>query len=273
MRHGLLVGFFLTFLGVAWALTPDATREQVIAELGKPTSVAKLGRREIMIYPGGVRLELEEGKVVAAKGIILTDAVAEIAQPAKAATRAPAAAAPKKEKEEDDEPPLTEKERKQQAVENAAAEKEYSESQAKMMKTVEGMEADHERGQHPAPPKKFSVIGFILGMVLKFLLTVAALKLACKYWGAEVFWDVIFIVSGADALVSGGMNLMGELLLGFPTLFSADDLVGGIVMLFLLKKLSVNHAIGQAIQLTLTTKTFIIVVGSFLLTMVLRLLS
>ena len=110
-------------------------------------------------------------------------------------------------------------------------------------------------------------------MILKFFLTLAVLKLACKYWGAEVFWSVIFIVAGVDALVGGMMNLVGELVLGFPTLLSADDLVGGIAMLFLLKKLSVNHAIGQAIQLTLTTKTFMVVAGSFLVTMALRLLA
>jgi ribosomal protein L6P/L9E len=247
MRYGFLVGLFLAVFSAAWALNPDATREQVIAELGKPTSVAKMGKREIMIYPGGVRLELEEGKVVAAKGIVLNDALAV-------------------------EKTTINKDQKPQATENRAIDGEFAQPSA-MDKVVEGLEKSHDEGQHPVAPKKFSIVGFVLGMILKFLLTVAALILASKYWGAEVFLSVIFTVAGVDALISGLMNLIGELVLGFPTLLSADDLVGGIVMLFLVKKLSINHSIGQAVQLTLTTKTFIVVVGSFLITMVVRLVG
>ncbi len=262
MRHGLLGGIFLACLAAAWALTPDATREQVIEELGKPGSVAKLGGREIMIYPKGVRIELEGGKVVATKGIALSDAVV--------APEPPAVAKPVQKKE--NKPALTEKQQKPTVAGKDAAEPDYTPAAA-MDKAVEGMEKSHEQDQHPPLPKKFSVTGFVLGMILKFLLTVAALKLACKYWGAEVFWSALFTVSGADVLVRAAMELIGELLLGFPTLFMADELVAGIVMLFLLKKLSVNHAIGQAAQLTLTTKTFSVVVGSFLITVILRLLN
>ena len=265
MRHGLLAGIFLACLASAWALTPDATREQVIAELGKPTSVAKLGAREILIYPKGVRLELENGKVVSVKGIDLTDTETVPGQ-------TPAAT----QKKNEERLFLAEKE-KQQAAEAAAVKQAYGETketgQTAMDKMIEGEVKDHENAQQPPPPKKFNVIGFVLGVILKFLFTVAALKVACKYWGAEVFWSVILTVAGVDSLVSGIMNLVGELVLGFPTLFSADDLVGGIVMLFLLKNLSVNHAIGQAIQLTLTTKTFIVVAGLFLITAIVRLLT
>lgn len=275
MRHGLLAGIFLTLLTAAWALQPDATREQVIAELGKPTSVAKLGGREIMVYPKGVRVELEGGKVVATKGIAVSDEAASTPPAAvEPGKKVPAAiTAVKPQEHEDDEPPMTEAERKKMAAEDAAAEKKYAEEQARMMKTVEDMANSHEQGQQQPAPKKFAVVAFIVETLLKLLLTVAALKLACKYWGAEVFWDVIFIVSGADVLVRAAMALIGELLLGFPTLFMADELVAGLVMLFLLKKLSVNHAIGQAVQLTLTTKTFSVVVGSFLITVILRLLN
>jgi len=260
MRYSWLVGFFLGCLGTAWALTAEATREQVIAELGKPTSVAKMGQREILLYPKGVRLELENGQIVAAKGIDLSDRVVVSVQP-------------------------TVVEKAKAKLVQTLQEKEKSEGRKIVLKPdespaglalvenpVEQMEKKHEQDQQPKAPKPYDVIGFFIGLVLKFLLTVAALKLSCKYWGAEIFWDTILIVCGVDAAVCGGMTLVAELLLGFPTLFSADDLVGGIVMLFLLKKLSVNHSIGQAIQLTLTTKIFSVVVGSFLVTVLLRLL-
>lgn len=264
---------------MARALTPDATREQVIAELGKPTSVAKLGQREILIYPKGVRLELEEGKVVAAKGITLSDVATEIAKPpaqpaaAVAPGKNPARASVATEKDDEDEPPMTEKERKQWEAENAAAEKEFAEGQAKMMKAVEDMANSQEQGQQLLPPKEFDVVAFIMELGVKFLLTVAALKLACKYWGAEVFWSAILTVSVVDVGVRGAMQIFGELVLGFPTLFYADELVAAIIMVLLLKKLSINHSIAQAIELTLTTKTFSIVVGAFLVTVILRMMN
>ena len=263
MRYCRLAGIFLALLGVASALSPDATREQVIEELGKPTSMAKLGQREIMIYPKGVRLEFEGGKIVSAKGIVLSENVAAPVVPVAVEKSAM-------------KPALIELGKEKGELMRAMAKPDEPDVMGTTppgaVNAIEQMERSHEQAQQPKAPKPFDFIGLVVGVVLKFLLTVAALKLACKYWAAEVFWSTILTVCAADAAVSGGMTLVGELLLGFPTLFNADDLVGGIVMLFLLKKLSVNHAISQAIQLTLTTKTFTVVVGAFLVTMILRLL-
>jgi hypothetical protein len=257
MRHWLLAGIFLAFFGLVRALSPDATREQIIAELGKPLSVAKLGQREIMSYPNGVRLELADNRIVSAKGIILAESLA-------APLVKPEAPAP------------AEKDKKPRAVEKAKAEPDFEQArarrQAEMEKAVEGMEASHDAAQHPPPPKAFDFTRFALEAGLKFLLTVAALKLACKYWGAEVFWSGILSVSAADVVVRAGMGLAGTLLLGFPSLFYADEAAGALVMVILLKKLSINHSIAQAIELTMTTKTFSIVVGSLLVTLLLRLL-
>jgi hypothetical protein len=266
MRYRLLAGIFLACLGVAWALSPDATREQIILELGKPGSVAKLGPREILVYPKGVRLELENGRIVSAKGIALSDSVAAPVPP-----EVPAAA-----KKIEKSPVPAEKEKKPAAGGNDMAAGGLPPAGAsvptEMMKVVEKLEASHEAGQHPPPPKAFDFIRFALEAGLKLVLTVAALKLACKYWGAEVFWSGILTVAAADVGVRAGMGLVGSLLLGFPSLFYADEAVAAIVMVILLKKLSINHSIAQAVELTMTTKTFSIVVGSFLVTVILRLM-
>jgi len=250
--------------GMAWALSPDATREQVIAELGKPTSVAKLGGREILSYPNGVRLELEGGKVVAAKGLALSDSATARAEPA-ATPQTPG----------NKTPAVTEKE-KAKTTEEAEMEHEFEQGKTKAQmdieKTVEGIVSSHEKGQQPAAPPAFNFLGLAFELGVKFLLTVAALKLACKYWGAEVFWSGILIVAAADVAVRGAIGLFGSLVLGFPTVFYADEAAGAIVMVILLKKLSINHAIAQAIEVTTTTKTFTIVVGSFLVTILLRLM-
>ena len=264
MQFGRLAAIFLVSVGAAWGLTPDATREQVIAELGKPTSVAAHGGREILIYPKGVRLELEGGRIVSAKGIALSDAVAapvatEAAPPGKRAEKAPGAA---------------EKDKKQvtTAKEVAAIKPAQNDALADMAKTVDKMEASNVAAQHPPPPKAFDFVGFAVEVALKFLLIAAALKLACKYWGAEVSWTGLVTVAAADVVVRGGMGLVGTLLLGFPSLFYADEAVGALVMVLLLKKLSYNHSLAQAVELTITSKTFSIVVGAFLVTMILRLL-
>ena len=72
MRLLITIGLFLSLQATGWAaLNVDATREEVFAELGKPQSVASRGDREILLYAGGVRLELVAGRIVSAHGIIL----------------------------------------------------------------------------------------------------------------------------------------------------------------------------------------------------------
>jgi len=268
MRRGIciLLGLGLLSLGTAWALDVRATREQVIAELGKPTSSLVRGDREILLYPKGVRVELEAGRIVSVKGIVLSEAApprVEPPPPPATAEKAKPAAAPVEPK-------------KPGGVNQAAMERENAEAtakaQARMEKSVEALIDQSDRARAAPPRRVFDPVRFGVTVVLKLLMTVAALKLACKYWGCEIFWSGILIVAVADAVTRGGMTLAGELLLGLPTLFYLDEAIAGIVMILVLKKVSINQSTGQAVQLTVTTKTFTIVVGAFLVSFILRLL-
>ncbi|HET7538096.1 MAG TPA: hypothetical protein VFJ90_16665, partial [Candidatus Didemnitutus sp.] len=58
-----------------------------------------------------------------------------------------------------------------------------------------------------------------------------------------------------------------------PSLFYADEAAAAVVMVILLKRVSYNHSLNQAVTITLTTKTFSVVVGSFLVTILMRALS
>jgi hypothetical protein len=263
MRHCILAGVFLLAVEAAWAVSLDETREQVIRELGKPNSTATRGGREILLYPKGVRLELESGRIVSAQGITLSEPASESApavkpEPVKTDTVAPAT-------------PIT---KNQSTTEKQTVEPEYTQETAKVQagveKSLEALSERQEQAQHPLPREKFNIINFAVELILIFLMTVGALKLACKYWGAEVFWSGILTVGAVDAVVRGAMILAGKLLLGFPTLFYADEAVAGIVMVILLKKFSINQSTAQAVQLTLTSKTFTVVVGAFLITVILR---
>ncbi|MEO6567455.1 MAG: hypothetical protein ABIO94_01730 [Opitutaceae bacterium] len=67
-----LLGLLVAFSGSSLAadILLGSTREAVITELGKPTSVARRGTREILLYPKGVRIELNGNLVVDLKGYI-----------------------------------------------------------------------------------------------------------------------------------------------------------------------------------------------------------
>jgi hypothetical protein len=68
------------------------------------------------------------------------------------------------------------------------------------------------------------------------------------------------------------VTLIGEVLMGMPSLFYAAEAVAAFVMVLMLRRVSYNRALAQAVQIMLTTKTFSIVVGSFLVTVLLNLL-
>lgn len=148
-----------------------------------------------------------------------------------------------------------------------------AEARAKMEKAIEDMEHMHD---HPAARPKvvhFDLKEFIIGLVLKWVLTLAALKLTCKYWGVEIFWSGLMIVALVDAGLRGTMGAIGILWLQMPSLFYADEAISAIAMVLILRKVSINQSMGQAVQVTMTTKTFSIVVGSFLFTLLLNVLK
>jgi hypothetical protein len=251
----------LTVVVTTRGITLDATRQQVIAELGKPVSQATRATHEILLYPKGVRVELENGRVVAAQGLTL-DAAAPTASAALPAEKpvVPPAVVPEPSK----------------TLEADISEYESPAATAKpppgLNKTFDALIAAQEHSQHSPPAPKFDLRDFAIGLVLRFLMTLAALRIACKYWQAEIFFSGLLIVAAVESVLMALMNLAAEWWLGFPTLFYADEAISGVVMLMLLKKLSINQSINQAIQLTLTTKTFTVVVGGFLVTVLLRLL-
>lgn len=274
MRSQRLILLFLLSAMPLLALTPESTREQIIAELGKPTSVAKLGSREILNFPKGVRLELEDGRIVATKGILLEDQPAEEApepaptlstptQPAAKAT----APAPK--------PPATPATVPKPVADSTPSEESdpaVDESYEKMMKTLETASDGQTENAHGESKHGFDLFEFIVELALSMIITVIALKLACKYWGATVFWSAIATVAAVDTGVRAAIAGLLIGVAGFPDTFYADQAVATLVMFFLLKKLSINHSIPQAVQLTMTTKTFTVVVGLMLISIILQML-
>jgi thioredoxin 1 len=59
----------LALASSSWAFTVGSTKEEVIAELGRPTGEGKRGGKEFLYYGGGV-VELQGGKVTKADGAV-----------------------------------------------------------------------------------------------------------------------------------------------------------------------------------------------------------
>ena len=250
-------GIFLTFACGLCGVEIGTERLDVINELGRPTYSVARGETELLTYPSGVRITLTQGRVSEIVG--LKPAPAPVAGPvAKPAVKVPAAKPS---------PPVVD----EINIEGIGKLRMGADtkSQAKMEKAIEDIE------NAPAPkvvrtPPKFVLKKFLLTFVLRWLLTVIALKLTCKYWGAEIFFTGLMTVALADAVVRGIAGVVGNVWLQMPTLFYADEALAAIVMILILRKVSINQSLAQALQVTMTTKTFSIVVGSLLVTLALH---
>jgi hypothetical protein len=233
----------------------------VIHELGHPISSVARGNTEIMTYPKGVRITLKAGKVTEVVGLKPAEAAATAVEPA----AEPAAEAP--------EPALT----KEQAQELARMEKQQAAADAKaraeLEKSLTDLENMHSQPATHLLPPPFDFLSFGIGLAVKWVLTLAALKLSCKYWGSDVFWTGLMLVALVDVLVRGIVGLIGFKLLHMMSLFYADEALAGLAMVLVLRKVSINQRLALAVEITLTTKTFSIVVGSFLVTILLHALA
>lgn len=245
------------------------SREDVVKELGKPSSDLKRGSREVLIFKSG-RVELEDGKVAVVKGIEVTAGPTEAGvapgEPVKTAAVVPAA--PEKKAEDT----LA---KEVETAENAAEERKMLEAdaaaRAKMEKEIEAM-------SNPVapPPQKSSGatrwVSFTVELLIKGLMMLAALKLTAKYWSVEISWSGLAIAAAADTVaraVVGGAVLWA---LGMGSTLYADEAVGALVLVIVLRKVSYNQSMKQAVTITITSKTFSIVVGSFLSVFLTRLL-
>lgn len=140
-------------------------------------------------------------------------------------------------------------------------------------KAITDLENIHDRAAEPPPPKpRFNLPGFLVALVLKWLLMFAALKPTCKYWSVDVDWSGLMLAAAADTGARAAVSVFGMVVLQMFTVFYADEAAGAVVLVLVLRKVSTNQSLQQAVTITLTAKIFSIVVGSFLLTILLRVL-
>lgn len=260
IRFAAILGaFFFASLVSAQelAVEPGMSRANVLQALGEPASAMSRGSIEVLAYRDGAKITLRDGVVTEATGIpLITPATAETAT-----EEAPA------------EPTISAEEQAVIAAEEAALAQQDAEQRAKFEQALSDLEnRDTDPRAHLAPPK-FNLATFIAGLLIKTLITLLALKLTSKYWGYEILWSGIVIAAAVDTTVRTTVSMSGKLLLGMPTVFYADEAISAIVMVMVVKKVSTSQSLNQAIQITMTTKVFTIVAGSFLVTVLLSAFS
>lgn len=255
MRFWLSVFVFALLAVQSQAVYYDEPRAEVLQELGKPSSVLRRGGREILIYPNGGRIELENGKVAVVQGIEVREGPVAPLPDAGAAVAADAKAEAPGQKPDP----------------AAQAEKEAAAERAKMQAEMEKAINDMESRKYGAEESPRSVWGVLLAKLLvKALMMLAALKLTTKYWDFNLEWSGLAIAAGADTGVRFLLSVIGEVVLKMPSLFYADEAIAAGVLVFVLRKVSHNKSLGRAVTITMTSKVFSIVVGSMVAVVVMN---
>lgn len=261
MRFWLLVFALLVWPLDAAAVYYGQTHDEVLKELGKPASVLKRGEREILLYKQG-RIELDGGKVAIVQGITVTDGPV-------APSVAPAATVPA-ELEKPQAEPMPEPKPSSSAAADVPEEIAAANAVPKEMDLLKQVAGSPEKTTAEAAGDRW--LKFAFEVLLKGLMMLAALKLTTKYWGIDISWRGLALAAAADAIVRAIVGGLALWALGFGSTMYADEAVGALALLFVLRKVSYNQSLPQAVTVMLTSKTFLVVVGSFLSVFLTRLI-
>lgn len=229
-------------------------RDDVLRQLGKPTSIARRGDHEIFLYPKGGRVEFVGGKVADVKGPLPMPVVpppapvltpAPVTEPAVTAPKATAPAA----KETPPKAPPTQKTPPPKPVASPTGDFNPAAMSEELAKQVEKMDT----AWGPAPERHTihspldSLPEFLTGLAMRFVFTVAALKLAFKYWEMDAFWKGVFLIAGIDAALHAILKLLGPASGGFTTMVGVENGIPGLVLIYTINRFCFNKRIQNAI--------------------------
>ena len=118
------------------------------------------------------------------------------------------------------------------------------------------------------PREKPSVLdhlpSFIIGLLLRFGLTIAGLKIAFKYWEMDAFWKGIFIIAGIDTALHAIFELLGPATGGFTTMDAFENGIPGLVMIYTVNRFCFNKRIQNAVITALAVKLVVSILYIFL---------
>lgn len=256
IRPILAVAAALLLAVSSWAeIGIGDSREEVLRQTGKPSSIARRGDHEIFVYPKGARVEFVGGKVADVKGPLPMIAVAPPPTPPPATPEPKAAAAPEKNAAVvPTTPPATSPAKppapKASPVPAAATQDDNPAIAAnELAKHVEKM--DTPWGAAPVQPKLHSPLdsipAFLTGLVLRFGITLLGLKLAFKYWEMDAFWKGIFAIAGIDLALHAILELLSTATHGLTTMGAVENGIPGLILIYTINRFCFNKRIQNAV--------------------------
>jgi hypothetical protein len=250
----IVPAFLLLVIAVRADIGIGDKRDDVLKTLGKPTSIARRGDHEIFQYPKGGRIEFVDGKVADVKGPLppplepvapTAGAAAPVAkaepEPTPVTPIAPAAIETKKSSAP---PPPND------AFNPAAASNELA-------KHVEKMDTAWGEAPPPPPSSTKSLLSFFTGLVLRFGITLLALKLAFKYWEMDAFWKGILIIAAIDLALHAGFELLGPATGGLTTMAAVENGVPGFVLIYTINRFCFNKRLQNAVATAAAVKVVV----------------
>ena len=224
-------------------------RDDVLRQVGKPTSIARRGDHEIFLYPKGGRIEFVAGKVTDVKGPLPAVVIPPpVPVPSPPPVTEPTAAAPKANLPAPKAParkaptPKTSVVAPSGEFSPAAASEELAKHVEKM-ETPWGMAPERETVHSPLD----SLPSFLTGLAMRFVFTVVALKLAFKYWEMDAFWTGVFLIAGIDFTLHAILELLGPISGGFTTMVGVENGIPGLVLIYTINRFCFNKRIQNAV--------------------------
>lgn len=280
-RFACLLGFVLGAAFAGAAVHYDMTREELLKELGKPTSTLKSpSGREVLLYPKGVRIELEKGVVVSVKGLDL--AAVEEATKAAAAEKAAAEEQARIEKEIEDKAKAEAAAKAAPAAAKTApaatppavapaGKGAYTMEQAvAALEKREAHKAAREEKDYKKAAAVFSIVRFFIEVGVGWVVMVLGLKLTTKYWSVDIDWSGILLAAAAETGTGAVIGLIGEYVFHTTSLYYLDRIAATIVLVLVLRKVSTNQSLNQAVSIALGSRLFTMLVKLMLFTVLLN---
>jgi hypothetical protein len=97
----------------------------------------------------------------------------------------------------------------------------------------------------------------LLGLVLRFGITITALKLAFKYWEMDAFWKGTLAIAGIDLGLHATLQLLGPITGGLTTLTALENGIPGLVLIFTINRFCFNKRLPNAVATAAAVKVVV----------------
>ena len=235
------------------------TRDAVIRQAGNPTSRAQRGNREILIYPGGARVELQDGMVSDVEGTLpkVTPAPETPAAAPAAPNAAPKTAAPKPapSSAQRSPPAATKKGSTDYAVQYASNPDIITQGVSKELEKMGT--AWGQRPPIPTKPTAINVPKLLVSIVLHFVITLLALRIAFKIEEMDALWSGVFAIAGIDVGLYAALELLGPVTNGLSSMGALESGVGALVMIFTIQKFCFTKKLQYAVVTAMSVKLIV----------------